>query len=116
MPGAVVIEISTGVVAALCALAGLLMTLVGVIVRQAVATSRNEASAKAAQAIANEAKDSAASAVVKADQATKDLAMFREKVAREYASREAIRELESKLVAAIERLGDRFDRYVDKEK
>lgn len=50
------------------------------------------------------------------DAIEKDHAGFREKVARDYVSRDALRELEERLVNAIERLGDRFDRYFDKAK
>lgn len=45
-----------------------------------------------------------------------DLASFREQVAREYVSREHLRELEDRLVSAIERLGDRLDRLFEKDR
>ncbi len=110
------IEISTGVIVAACALLGLIVSLATIVARQAVANTRNEQSARAARSVADEAKTASASAGMMAAQATKDLSEFRERVAREYASRDVIRELESKLVAGMERLGDRFDRYLDKEK
>jgi biopolymer transport protein ExbB/TolQ len=40
------------------------------------------------------------------------LAYFREQVAREYVSREAMRELEERVVRAIDRVGDRLDRII----
>lgn len=40
------------------------------------------------------------------------LAHFREQVAREYVSREAMRELEERVVKAIDRVGDRLDRII----
>lgn len=40
------------------------------------------------------------------------LAQFREQVAREYVSREAMRELEERVVKAIDRVGDRLDRIM----
>ncbi len=40
------------------------------------------------------------------------LAQFREQVAREYVSREAMRELEERVVKAIDRVGDRLDRII----
>jgi len=110
------IEISTGVVLAFTAVVGLIVSLVTIVARQAVANTRNEQSARAARAVADEAKLASANAATVAAQTAKELAEFRERVAQNYASRDAIRELESKLVAAIERLGDRFDKYVDKEK
>ena len=38
---------------------------------------------------------------------------YREQVARDYIQREAMRELEDRLTAAIDRLGDRLDRFVE---
>ncbi len=40
--------------------------------------------------------------------------LFRETVAREYIHREAMREMEDRLTAAIDRLGDRLDRILEK--
>lgn len=40
-------------------------------------------------------------------------ALFREQVAKEYINREVAREMEDRLTAAIDRLGDRFDRFVE---
>jgi len=42
-----------------------------------------------------------------------ELADYKLTVAREYATAAAIKEVESKVVEAINRLGDRFDRYFD---
>jgi hypothetical protein len=41
------------------------------------------------------------------------LSLFREQVARDYVSREAMREMEDRLVNAIDRLGDRLDRVIE---
>jgi len=38
---------------------------------------------------------------------------YREQVARDYIQRDAMRELEDRLTAAIDRLGDRLDRFVE---
>jgi hypothetical protein len=38
---------------------------------------------------------------------------YREQVARDYIQREAMREVEDRLTAAIDRLGDRLDRFVE---
>lgn len=38
---------------------------------------------------------------------------YREQVARDYIHREAMREVEDRLTAAIDRLGDRLDRFVE---
>lgn len=99
---------------ALLAIAVSVVTLGGVVVRQVIWQSRTEATAKAARAIAEEAKEDARGAIIRAESADKNLARFREQVAREYTSKDALKALEDRLVAAIERLGDRFDKYVDK--
>lgn len=41
------------------------------------------------------------------------LSLFREQVAREYVSREAMRELEERVVKAIDRISDRLDRVLE---
>jgi hypothetical protein len=41
------------------------------------------------------------------------LSTYREQVARDYIQREAMREVEDRLTAAIDRLGDRLDRFVE---
>ncbi len=38
---------------------------------------------------------------------------YREQVARDYIHREAMREVEDRLTAAIDRLGDRLDRFIE---
>ena len=110
------IEIPTAIVAAFVALGGLLITIGGIVVRQAVAMTQNQAGAKAAQAIAGEAKAEAALAMNRAEAMARELALFREQVAREYASRDTIREFRNELMEAIRALGTRFDKYVDREK
>lgn len=49
------------------------------------------------------------------EKSASELNEFRLQVAREYATTNAIREMEERLVSAIERLGDRFDKYVDRQ-
>lgn len=43
----------------------------------------------------------------------KELADFKLEVAQRYATGDLIKEVEERLIEAINRLGDRFDRYVD---
>ncbi len=66
--------------------------------------------------LSNRANDDRHILHAKVDRIDREASDFREKVAREYVSRESLRELEERLVAAIERLGDRFDRYFDTPK
>lgn len=46
----------------------------------------------------------------------KDLSDFKQEVARDYASNRMIEQMESRLVTAIERLGDRLDRAFEVRK
>jgi hypothetical protein len=39
--------------------------------------------------------------------------LYREQVARDYIHREVMREVEDRLTAAIDRLGDRLDRFIE---
>lgn len=39
--------------------------------------------------------------------------LYREQIAREYIHREAMREVEDRLTAAIDRLGERLDRFLE---
>lgn len=56
------------------------------------------------------AAEVAKQALTKADMLSDDLAEFKEKVAREYVTGAAIERVETRLVNAIDRLGDRLDR------
>lgn len=68
--------------------------------------SKATASAEAAHSTAKEAS-------IRAESIGAELARFREQVAREYVSHEALRQLEDRLVGAIERLGDRMDKLFE---
>lgn len=52
-------------------------------------------------------------AVVSVTAVKSDLADFRLKVAEQYVSRDNLKDLEDRLVQAIERLGDRLDRVLE---
>ncbi|WP_047308769.1 hypothetical protein [Rhodopseudomonas palustris] len=103
------ITIEEGVV---LGIVGLLGSGIGVVVRNAVLHTKNEASAKAGQAIANEAKAAAAEAQRLAAATERDLAQFREKVAQEYATVQLIDRIEERLVGALDRIGARFDQFL----
>lgn len=95
---------------------GLLGTGVGAVVaiavRNATKHTENHASAKAGQAIANEAKEAAVAAQRLAASVQHDLAMYREEVAKEYATINLIDRLEQRLVQGLDRIADRFDRFM----
>jgi hypothetical protein len=68
--------------------------------------------AKAAMEIAQEAKNDAHEASEKTVLLSASFGLYREQIAREYIHREVMREVEDRLTAAINRLGDRFDRVL----
>jgi hypothetical protein len=86
--------------------------IIALLIRNAVAHTKNEASAKAGQAIANEAKAAAAEAQRLAAATERELALFREKVAQEYATISLIDRLEERLVRSLDRISERFDRFL----
>lgn len=86
--------------------------IIALLIRNAVAHTKNEASAKAGQAIANEAKAAAAEAQRLAAATERDLAQFREKVAQEYATVQLIDQLEERLVRSLDRISERFDKFL----
>jgi predicted translin family RNA/ssDNA-binding protein len=85
----------------------------GVVWNNSRIAAKNEASAKAARAIADEAKVAATAAAKQADELKDRFAEFREYVALKYVQTETLEKTERAIIAAINRLGDRFDRYVD---
>jgi hypothetical protein len=85
----------------------------GVVWNNSRIATKNEASAKAARAIADEAKVAAADAAAQAAALKDRLAEFREYVALKYVQTETLEKTERAIIEAINRLGDRFDRYVD---
>jgi methyl-accepting chemotaxis protein len=91
---------------------GFVLTVSGAIWRQATTVSNTQASAKAARAVADEAKKAADAANEKAESTKDEFARYREYVAREYLSGEALRELVRDLKQDIKGLGDRFDKFI----
>jgi hypothetical protein len=67
-----------------------------------------------AEVTASEAKDDAKEASEKATLLSAAFALYREQIAREYIHREVMREVEDRLTQAIERLGDRLDRVLER--
>ena len=63
-----------------------------------------------AEESANTASVTAAAAKLRADMLEGQLVEHRVNIAKEYVSRQALESLESKLIEAINRLGDRLDR------
>jgi hypothetical protein len=67
-----------------------------------------------AELTATEAKDDARESNDKAALLSASFALYREQIAREYIHREVMREVEDRLTQAIERLGDRLDRVLER--
>lgn len=76
--------------------------------------SKAESSANDAAKDATEAQLSARDANDKIAIQTAAFSLYREQIAREYIHREVMREVEDRLTQAIERLGDRLDRVLER--
>ncbi len=61
-----------------------------------------------------DAKKDAEEANAKATLLSASFSLYREQIAREYIHREVMREVEDRLTQAIERLGDRLDRVLER--
>lgn len=66
-----------------------------------------------AEANATEADRTARDAESKVTILSAAFSLYREQIAREYVNRDVAREMEDRLTVAIERLGDRFDRFFE---
>jgi hypothetical protein len=67
-----------------------------------------------AETVSGDARDDAKEANDKATIMSASFALYREQIAREYIHREVMREVEDRLTQAIERLGDRLDRVLER--
>jgi hypothetical protein len=67
-----------------------------------------------AEMVSTEAKEDAKEANDKATLLSASFSLYREQIAREYIHREVMREVEDRLTQAIERLGDRLDRVLER--
>lgn len=67
-----------------------------------------------AEIIAGDAKNDAEEANQKTTLLSASFSLYREQIAREYIHREVMREVEERLTQAIERLGDRLDRVLER--
>lgn len=68
-----------------------------------------------AETSASIALDESRAATVKAALLAKDMADYREKIAREYIHIEVMKDIRDTLTLAVDRLGDRLDRYFEKQ-
>lgn len=67
-----------------------------------------------AESKANNSELQAKDAIDKVAILASSFALYREQIAREYIHREAMREVEDRLTAAIDRLGERLDRFLER--
>lgn len=84
------------------ALAGFILTALGVYAGWVARIMKGESAA-----------DTAKKAQDTADSAVRELAAFKTEVARDYASAKMVEQVESRVVSAIDRLGDRLDNIVE---
>ena len=77
--------------------------------------ANNKSMAESAETAAKEAKIAAHESSEKVLLLSASFGLYREQIAREYIHREVMREVEDRLTAAIERLGDRLDRVLEKQ-
>jgi DNA-binding protein H-NS len=68
--------------------------------------------AERAEAVAQDAKKDAHETAQSLAIQTAAFSLYREQIAKEYIHREVMREVEDRLTAAINRLGDRFDKVL----
>ena len=71
--------------------------------------TKADAKAVAAREVAEDAKKEAKAAQDRVSILDQAFALYRERVAQDYTSRKTLTEVENRLAAAIDRLGDRFD-------
>jgi hypothetical protein len=95
---------------ALGVLVAIISAIGGVVVRLTDRLNQAEAKAETADAQANTARISVAANRVEIDRLETSLVEHRVAVAREYVSKDTLASLESRIVEAINRLGDRLDR------
>lgn len=76
--------------------------------------TKSEAAAKTATDVAQEAKKDAHEASEKNAILAASFSLYREQVAGNYIHREVMREVEERLTQAIDRLGDRLDRVLER--
>jgi hypothetical protein len=79
-------------------------------------TTLAEATAATAAKDVEDAKELAANAHNRVTLLAAEFGMYRESVAREYIHRTTMREVEDRLTQAIDRLGDRLDRVLDRDR
>lgn len=65
-----------------------------------------------AQSAADAARDEAKAVREASNLLSTSFSLYREQIASEYIHRETMREVENRLTQAIERLGDRFDKFL----
>lgn len=76
--------------------------------------TKAHARADAAMVVAEEARAEAKEGSEKTTLLSASFGIYREQVAREYIHREVMREVEERLTSAIDRLGDRLDRVLER--
>lgn len=96
------------------ALGGLILTALGVYAGWVARIMKGEGAAETAAKALAKADEVSKELHSRIDGVAKDLGEFKEHVARDYASNRALEQMEKRVVDAISRLGDRLDRAFDR--
>lgn len=100
------------VIGGIVGILGFLLVLIGVVTSWAVRVNsgeRGDASAKHAHARIDSLESNVSRVEV---EAARELGIFKEKVAKEYATQYQLDKIETRVVAEIHRLGDRIDKVL----
>lgn len=99
--------------ASLVAAIGSISAIIGFWTRYSDRLTKAEAAAESARLAAVDARAEAKGAHDRINLLDQAFGLYRERVAHDYASRDILREVETRLTDAIDRLGDRFDRAIE---
>lgn len=103
---------AVAVVGAACAVIGCGITVLAFWMKFENRLTHSEGAVEQAQKDADAAKKQADDAHNRVTLLAAEFGLYRENIAREYIHRDAMREIEDRLTAAIEKLGDRLDRVL----
>ena len=99
--------------ASLAGAVGSVSAIIGFWTRYSDGLTKADAKAGAAEKAAEEAKKEVKEALEKIAILAAQFALYREQVLEKFVNRDTLREVEERLMDAIERLGDRFDRSLE---
>lgn len=93
---------------------GHLLTIAAIIVAALSAFFIQRGNINTAVKEANEAKEEAKNAILRARELGAELANYRLEVSEKYATHKSLEQLEERIIQAVERIGDRLDRVFER--